>query len=123
MPALSNIKVITLGINLPVPLAASKLARLGADITKIEPPDGDPLKSFAKDFYHSMADGQKVISLNLKDPADQTQLGKLLDTAHILLTSQRPKALKNLGLDWSSLSHKFKQLSMIIILIGFCIIS
>ena len=41
---LSDMCVVTLGLNLPGPLAAKRLGELGATVIKIEPPTGDPFQ-------------------------------------------------------------------------------
>ena len=110
---LDGLRVISLCINTPGPVAASRLQRLGVSVTKVEPPAGDPLKVFAPTWYESLARGQSVITLDLKDPAQRTQLDDLLGRADLLLASFRPSALKRLGLDWDSLRHRHPRLCFI----------
>ncbi len=43
MQPLDGVTVVSLAVNLPGPLATARLAQLGADVTKVEPPAGDPL--------------------------------------------------------------------------------
>lgn len=113
---LHGLRVISLCINTPGPVAASRLQRLGASVTKIEPPAGDPLKVFAPAWYESLAGGQSVITLDLKDlkdPTQRTRLDDLLSRADLLLASFRPSALKRLGLDWESLHLRHPRLCFI----------
>ena len=110
---LHGLRVISLSINTPGPVAASRLQRLGAHVTKIEPPSGDPLKVFAPAWYESLAGGQSVIALDLKDPRQRTQLDDLLSLADLLLASFRPSALQRLGLDWDSLHHRHPRLCFV----------
>ena len=107
---LRGINVVSLSINTPGPVAASRLARLGASITKVEPPTGDPLKQFARDWYESLCEGQTVIALDLKDAGGRAGLERLLSKADLLLASYRPSALRRLGLDWESLHARFPRL-------------
>lgn len=107
---LRGLKVVSLSINTPGPVAASRLARMGASVTKVEPPTGDPLKIFAPAWYDSLCEGQNVVALDLKAPADRTQLDVLLAGADLLLASYRPSALRRLGLDWESVHARFPEL-------------
>jgi crotonobetainyl-CoA:carnitine CoA-transferase CaiB-like acyl-CoA transferase len=107
---LRGINVVSLSINTPGPVAASRLARLGASVTKIEPPTGDPLKLFAPDWYESLCKRQTVIALDLKDSGGRAELDRLLGKAHLLLASYRPAALRRLGLDWETLHARFPKL-------------
>ena len=107
---LRGITVVSLSINTPGPVAASRLARLGASVTKIEPPTGDPLKLFAREWYESLCKRQTVITLDLKDRGGRAELDRLLGKADLLLASYRPSALRRLGLDWESLHAHFPKL-------------
>ncbi|HLW51592.1 MAG TPA: CoA transferase [Candidatus Angelobacter sp.] len=107
---LQGIKVVSLCINTPGPLAAAELASMGAAITKVEPPAGDPLKTAARSWYDALARGQTVISLDLKDSVQRGRLDDLLAESDLLLASFRPSALERLGLDWQSLHRRFPRL-------------
>lgn len=107
---LRGINVVSLSINTPGPVAASRLARLGATVTKIEPPTGDPLKTFARGWYDSLSRGQRIITLDLKDATGRAELDSLLSQADLLLASYRPSALARLGLDWQTLHGRFPRL-------------
>jgi crotonobetainyl-CoA:carnitine CoA-transferase CaiB-like acyl-CoA transferase len=107
---LSGIKIVSLGINAPGPVAAAHLARLGAAITKVEPPAGDPLKASARAWYDSLCHGQTVLTLDLKDSGQRAKFDELLAGADLLLASFRPSALRRLGLDWESLHARHPRL-------------
>lgn len=107
---LRGVKIVSLSINTPGPVAASRLARMGASVTKVEPPAGDPLKTFARSWYDSLSSGQTILTLDLKDAAGRAQLDSLLSQADLLLASYRPSALRRLGLDWESLHARFPRL-------------
>jgi len=113
---LEGFRVISLATNLPGPLAASRLHQMGASVTKIEPPAGDPFLSYSPEWYESMRRGQTVISLNLKDTDDRKKLNNLLSDADLLITSTRPAALSRLNLDWPSLHESFPHLCQVAIL-------
>ncbi|WP_104092479.1 CoA transferase [Arthrobacter sp. GMC3] len=95
---LDGVRVVSLAINLPGPLAAASLAELGATVIKVEPPSGDPLAAAAPAWYNKLTAGQKVVALDLKAPHDRAELDLLLQNADILLTANRPSALRRLGL-------------------------
>lgn len=96
---LHGTQVVSLALNLPGPLAAARLVELGATVTKVEPPSGDPLAALVPQFYSELAAGQQVVTLDLKSPAGRGEFDQLLASADILLTAQRPSALRRLGLD------------------------
>jgi crotonobetainyl-CoA:carnitine CoA-transferase CaiB-like acyl-CoA transferase len=107
---LEGIKVVSLSINAPGPVAAARLARMGATLTKIEPPGGDPLRIAARAWYESLCRGQTIVSLDLKEPAQRGRLDEFLENADLLLASFRPSALRRLGLDWESLHARHPRL-------------
>lgn len=113
---LRGINIVSLSINTPGPVAAARLARMGAAVTKIEPPAGDPLKIAARPWYDSLCRGQAVMTLDLKDPAQRRRLDDLLDNAGLLLVSFRPSALRRLGLDWESLHSRHSRLCLAVII-------
>jgi alpha-methylacyl-CoA racemase len=107
---LSGLKVVSLAINAPGPVAAARLARMGAEVTKVEPPAGDPLKNAARSWYEALCQGQTVVSLDLKDPNRRADLDHLLAQANLLIVSFRPSALRRMGLDWDSLHARHPRL-------------
>lgn len=107
---LRDIRVVSLAVNLPGPLTAARLADLGAAVTKIVPPMGDPLAWVSPAWHDSLQAGQTVIALDLKTEAGQARLAELLAEADALLTATRPAALTRLGLDWMTLSRRYPQL-------------
>lgn len=95
---LAGTSVITLAVNLPGPLAAARLASLGARVVKVEPPQGDVLAVAAPQYYSELTDGQEILTIDLKDPAGLAQLTDLAAEADILLTAMRPRAAAALGI-------------------------
>ncbi|AXG14385.1 CoA transferase [Intrasporangium calvum] len=102
---LAGLRVISLAVNLPGPLAAARLTSMGASVTKVEPPAGDPLELVAPGWYGELAAGQDVITLDLKDDAGRSDLEDLFATAHVLLTAMRPSAFDRLELGVSVERH------------------
>jgi crotonobetainyl-CoA:carnitine CoA-transferase CaiB-like acyl-CoA transferase len=115
---LKGTKLVTLALNVPGPVAAARLAEMGAEVIKVEPPSGDPLRTAARAWYEALTEHQTVISLDLKQEEDRTRLDHFLVDAQLLLTSFRPSALKRMKLDWDSLRQRFPRLSAVNI-IGF----
>jgi alpha-methylacyl-CoA racemase len=112
---LSGVNVVSLAVNLPGPAAARRLRQLGASVTKVEPPSGDPLALAAPDYYEFFTDGQETVTVDLKSADGQRELDRHLGDADLLVTSHRPRALARLGLDWTSLHMRYPRLSQLAI--------
>ena len=110
---LTGVRVVTLAPNLPGPAAARRLVGLGATVTKVEPPAGDPVATYAPDYHAWLAEGQDVRTLDLKDGAGRRDLATLLADADLLITSSRPRALAALGLAWDGLHDRYPRLCQI----------
>ncbi|GAA4815057.1 CoA transferase [Tomitella cavernea] len=93
---LNGISVVSLAVNLPGPLASARLRALGARVTKIEPPAGDPLASVSPTWYRELSEGQDVLTIDVK--AHPERMHALLADADLLITAMRPSALQRLGL-------------------------
>jgi alpha-methylacyl-CoA racemase len=112
---LAGVRVVTLALNVPGPVAAARLRELGADVIKIEPPTGDPLSRLSPAWYELLQVGQRVVPLNLKDAADRARLDALLEKADLLLTSQRPAALERLSLGWAEVHVRVPHVAQVAI--------
>ena len=112
---LSGFAVVNLAINLPGPAAAARLSELGASVTKVEPPEGDPTEAASKELYDRLAEGHTILRLNLKEPAGRERLAALLERCDLLLTSSRPSALARLGLAWSDVESRHPRLVQVAI--------
>jgi crotonobetainyl-CoA:carnitine CoA-transferase CaiB-like acyl-CoA transferase len=112
---LDGVRVLSLAVNLPGPVAAARLRALGASVTKVEPASGDPLAVAAPAYYERLAAGQEVVSLDLKAAAALDRLWALLTDTDLLLTSSRPSALTRLGLDWATLHARLPRLCQVAI--------
>lgn len=105
MKALTGTRVVTLAVNLPGPLAAARLAGLGAAVLKVEPPAGDPVALVAPEWYAELHREVAVVTLDLKQPADRARLDEELTGTDVLLTAQRPSALDRLGVTGLVTAH------------------
>lgn len=110
---LHGVRVVSLAVNLPGPLAAARLAALGAQVTKVEPPTGDPLRAVAEAWYRELVAGQEVLVADLKSQAGHAQLLDLLADVDLLLTATRPAALERLGLGWDRLHDALPRLCQV----------
>jgi crotonobetainyl-CoA:carnitine CoA-transferase CaiB-like acyl-CoA transferase len=110
---LQGVKIVSLALNAPGPVAAARLTKLGAEVTKVEPPTGDATRTAAPGWYESLCKGQTVLRLDLKSPDGSAKLDDLLATADLLLASFRPSALQRLGLDWESLHARHPKLCFV----------
>lgn len=107
---MAGIRVVSLAVNLPGPLTAARYVELGAHVTKVVPPGGDPLSWVSPEWHDSLKEDQEELTLDLKSEAGQARLAQLLCEADVLLTATRPAALARLGLDGSTLSANYPRL-------------
>jgi crotonobetainyl-CoA:carnitine CoA-transferase CaiB-like acyl-CoA transferase len=101
---LAGIRVIDVSTYVAGPFAAMMLADLGAEVIKVEPPRGDPIRRIGStdDRTSPMAAAvnrnKRSVALTLSDPAGRDQLLQLTRDADVLLHNWRPSAEKRLGL-------------------------
>jgi crotonobetainyl-CoA:carnitine CoA-transferase CaiB-like acyl-CoA transferase len=100
---LGDVRIVTIALNAPGPVAASKLRAAGATITKVEPPTGDPMHRYCRGWYDELHDGIAVHRIDLKTDEGRTLMRGFLADADFFLASQRPSALQRLGLDADTL--------------------
>ena len=112
---LGGVRILTLAVNLPGPVAASRLCEVGAAVVKVEPPGGDPLARMCPGYYAELSAGQELVSLDLKDREDRASLDDYLENVDLLLTASRPAALGRLGLSWPELHARFPRLCQVAI--------
>ena len=113
---LRGIHVLSVALNIPGPVAAARLQQLGAMVTKIEPPAGDPLHAACPAWYRALTHGQKIMVLDLKSRDDGRRFHALLAACDVLLTAQRPQALARMKLDWPTVHRGHPRLIQIAIL-------
>lgn len=95
---LAGTLVVDLSRHLPGPLAGRLLADLGARVVKVEEPSqGDPVRQ-VRGLGALLLSGIESVALDLKEPAGQEVLGRLLERTDVLLESFRPGTLARLGL-------------------------
>jgi formyl-CoA transferase len=106
---LQGVRVVELGTMITAPLAGMMLADIGAEVIKVEHPDGgDPFRSFRGGLYspHFVAynRGKRSIRLDLRTAGGQEVLRKLLSRADILIENYRAGVMERLGLDHDALT-------------------
>ncbi len=109
---LQGIKVIELGTLIAGPFCARMLAEFGAEVIKIESPEGgDPLRKWRKLhegtslWWYAQARNKKSVTLDLKQPEAQDIVRSLVRDADIVVENFRPGAMEKWGLGWSELSQ------------------
>ena len=108
---LHGVRVIELGTLIAGPFCARMLAEFGAEVIKIEAPDGgDPLRMWRKLYqgtslwWYVQSRNKKSLTLNLKLPEAQEIVRKLVKDADIVVENFRPGAMEKWGLGWDALS-------------------
>jgi crotonobetainyl-CoA:carnitine CoA-transferase CaiB-like acyl-CoA transferase len=111
MSALTGVKVIDVGQFYFAPYCAMLLARLGADVIKVESPQGDPYRRLptadadGTSFQFTMLNsGKRTVRLDLKKPEGQDVLRELAAGADVLVQNLSPGAMDRFGLGYDALS-------------------
>jgi alpha-methylacyl-CoA racemase len=97
------VRIVSMALNVPGPVAVSRLVAEGARALKIEPPWGDPLASLCRPWYDDLHRGIAVETIDLKSTEGHARVMALLRDADVFVASHRPAALARLGLDPRSL--------------------
>ena len=107
---LDGIRVLDLGMFLPGPVLSLIMADNGADVIRVEPPDGEPSRAFGpfdaqgqSIWYRNTHRGKRSIALNLREPDDRAALLKLADEADVFIEGYRPGVAARLGIDAATL--------------------
>ena len=110
---LEGIKVVEYATYMAAPGAGGILTDWGADVTKVEPPGGDPIRKFFRTIGTDIQDnpvfdfdnrGKKSIVVDTRTPGGNEIVRKLALEADVFLTNVRPGGLDRSGLDYESLS-------------------
>jgi crotonobetainyl-CoA:carnitine CoA-transferase CaiB-like acyl-CoA transferase len=104
LPFLAGVRVVDVSQYIPGPYASLMLADMGADVVKVEPPAGDPMRGLGprdrdgiSPFWKLMNGGKQVVTLDLKVPAQSEAFAALLASADVLVESYRPGVMERLG--------------------------
>lgn len=101
---LEGVRVIEMGQLLAGPFTGTILAYFGAEVIKVEPPGGDPIRGWRllRDgtslWYRSLGRNKKSVTLDLKSDRGRELAGKLIDTADVVVENFRPGLMEKWGL-------------------------
>jgi crotonobetainyl-CoA:carnitine CoA-transferase CaiB-like acyl-CoA transferase len=101
---LEGLRVIELGQLLAGPFTGTILAYFGAEVIKVEPPGGDPvrgwrlLKNGTSLWYYSLGRNKKSVTLDLKSERGRELARRLLETADVVVENFRPGLMEEWGL-------------------------
>lgn len=101
---LDGIRVIEIGQLLAGPFAGCMLAYFGAEVIKIEPPEGDPIRGWrvlengTSHWWRSIGRNKKSITLDLKKSEGQQIARQLIDSADVVIENFRPGVMEGWGL-------------------------
>src|SRR3954465_4935210 len=87
----------------PGPFCSAMLADPGAEVIKVEPPRGDPGRSYVPVQFNTENRNKRSIALDLKSSASPTVVEKLVSKSHIVIEGFRPGVAKRLGIDYETL--------------------
>lgn len=111
---LEGVRVIELGTTITAPLAAVMLADLGADVIKVERPEGDPFRRFRGGAYspHFIAynRNKRSVVIDLTQDTGREQMQQLLASADVFVDNVRPNVLPRLGLEPATLRERYPRL-------------
>ena len=98
---LRGVRIVEQGTFITGPCAAMMLADLGADVIKVESPEGDPYRAYQRGLYspHFQAynRNKRSLALDLKKPADRELFDRLVGAADVYLQNFRPGTAERLG--------------------------
>ncbi|HZM42855.1 MAG TPA: CoA transferase [Acidimicrobiales bacterium] len=111
---MEGVKVVEVGQWVAGPAAAAVLGDWGADVVKIEPPEGDPFRGLLSALgagdtsppFELDNRNKRSVALNLALEEGREIAGRLVDGADVLVTNARPAALARAGLDFATVAER-----------------
>jgi CoA:oxalate CoA-transferase len=116
---LGGVRVLDLSRFIAGPFAGRLLSDLGADVVKVEPPNGDVTRLFGvvrhglSGLYVQQNAGKRNVSIDLKRPGGVELVAKLAASADVVIENFRPGVLANLGLGYDELASDNPRLIML----------
>ena len=108
---LSGVRVIDVTTAVLGPVATQILGDMGADVIKVEPPEGDPMRNLGPmrhanmaALYMTMNRNKRSLVLDLKKQVAREALLRLVQTADVFIHNMRPKAAQRLGLHYAAIA-------------------
>lgn len=108
MGKLSGIRVVDLTQFFPGPMLTVMMADHGAEVIKVEPPTGDPVRTMApfagehSVWFANLNRGKQSVALDLKSEAGRNTLFELIRTADVFVEGFRPGVMARLGFDYAA---------------------
>ncbi|MEC9065783.1 MAG: CoA transferase [Pseudomonadota bacterium] len=114
---LAGLRVVELARVLAGPFAGQTLADLGADVIKVESPEGDGTRQWgppwierggerAAAYYHACNRGKRSVVADFADPADRAMVAGLCDGADVVIENFKAGTLARFGLDYAALAAR-----------------
>jgi crotonobetainyl-CoA:carnitine CoA-transferase CaiB-like acyl-CoA transferase len=110
---LAGIRVVDLTTAVLGPVATQILGDMGADVIKIEPPGGDPIRPLGPSrhpgmgaYFLNVNRNKQSVVLDLKRSQARAALGKLIATADVFVHNMRLGAAARLGLDYRAIAER-----------------
>ena len=116
---LNGLKVLDFSRVLAGPFAGRMLSDLGADVVKVEPPDGDVTRLWGHvvaglpGYYHQQNAGKRNVCIDLRNAQSKQLVLDLVAEADILIENYRPDVMPRLGLGFDELSKVNPRLIML----------
>ncbi len=116
---LAGLKVLDFSRVLSGPFAGRMLSDLGADVVKIEPPEGDVTRQWGRviagvpGYYHQQNAGKRNISIDLRAPGARELVFELVRRADVVIENYRPDVMGRLGLGYDTLRQVNPRLVML----------
>ncbi|MGB4861327.1 MAG: CoA transferase [Tepidiformaceae bacterium] len=107
--ALAGIRILDLTQIIAGPLGTMLLADMGAEVVKIEPPDGEPWRLTGQFMpgeskaFQSLNRGKQSVALDLRQPSSREVVQRLVRTCDVVVINYRPDVAETLGVDYESL--------------------
>jgi len=108
--ALEGVRVLDVTQVMAGPFCAMQLCDMGADVIKVEPPEGDSTRRMAgavgtdSPSFNAVNRGKRGMILNLKRPPARDAFRQLVRRADIVIENYRPGVMRSLGLDYETLA-------------------
>lgn len=107
---LDGVRVLDFTAMMSGPYTTRMMADMGAEVIKVEPPEGDhirsrpPTREGRSTYFAQLNCGKKSLALDLKKPAAVALIRQLVESCDVVVENYRPGVMKRLGLDYETLA-------------------